>query len=375
MEGFGKAKFGGNKRNWWKLKDGDNGPYRILPPIGNLQEEGRWSVYYKLHYGYRNSKNEMRTFESPEVKNYKTKMIDVPDAALDRINQLKAKLEEAQKAGDTNMVEQLLKLVGGKKSRYNLDSNHYMNVMDLQGNIGILKIRHRAKLALDAVIKTLRDNGIEPLDPETGRWFTFSRSGTGRDTVYQASVYKKKFNIEGVGPVEQDLIHTITPEIAKRCFVIRKDGTFEYKEAARLDTLYKKPTAEEVERIVKEGPKAVDEILDATEGNADDTGTDDDTPSADATALAAAAASTVPATTTTTVTANAAAPAPAPLTPSPTLTVTATPVVLAPTPVAPAPAPTVVTAAPAANASGTPKTTAQSVAEQSDEDFLKSLGI
>src|ERR1700687_913800 len=257
MEGFGKAKFSGNKRNWWKLKDGDNGPYRVLPPIGDLQEDGRWSVYYKLHYGYRNSKGDMRTFESPEVKNYKTKMIDVPDAALDRINQLKAKLEEAQKAGDATMVEQLLKLVGGKKSRYNLDSNHYLNVMDLQNNIGILKIRHRAKLALDGTIKTLRDSGVEPLDPNTGRWFTFHRTGTGRDTVYQVSVYKKKFHVEGVGEVEKDLIHTITPDIAKRCFVIRKDGTFEYKEAARLDTLYKKPTAEEVERIVKEGPTAV----------------------------------------------------------------------------------------------------------------------
>jgi hypothetical protein len=280
---FGKAKFGGNKRTWFKLKDGES-VYRILPPMGDLQEDGRWSQFYRIHYGYKNSKGEMRTFQSPLVKNMKTKMTEVPDAALDRINQLTAKLEEAKKTKNEELVQQLLKLVGGQKSRYNLDSNHYLNVIDLQGNIGILKIRHKAKLALDAAIKRLRDAGVEPLDPETGRFFVFSRSGTARDTIYQVSVYKKKLHVDGVGDVEQDVVHTITEDIAKRCVVVNKDGSYTYKEAANLATLFKKPTAEEVQRIVVEGEKAIDEILDAKTASAavtdysdeDDSGSEED---------------------------------------------------------------------------------------------------
>lgn len=357
MSVFGKAKFGGNKRNWFKLKDGDS-VYRILPPMGDLQEDGRWSVFYGIHYGYRNSKGEMRTFQSPLIKNRKTKMIEVPDAALERIAQLKKKLDDAKEAGNEELKTQLLKLVGGQKSRYNLDNNHYMNVVDLQGNVGILKIRHKCKLALDAQIKKLRDNGVEPLDPETGRFFVFTRSGMGMDTVYQVSVYKRKLQVDGVGEVEQDLTHAITDELAKRCLVENKDGTFTYKEAGRLDSLFKKPTAAEVERMVKEGEKAVDEILDAktSTNTSEDVGEDDSGTEEDET----------PAPVTTAPTTTAAVTAPPTTTP---VTQAATPVTE--TKVAPPVAKVAVNQTP----STAPKTTAESVASQSDEDFLKSLGL
>lgn len=347
MSLFGKPKFGGNKRNWFKLKDGDS-VYRILPPMGDLREDGRWSVFCGIHYGYKNSKGEMRPFQSPLLKNRKTKMVEVPDAALERITDLKAKLEDAKKAKNEELVAQLLKLVGGKKSRFNLDNNHYMNVVDLQGNIGILKIRHKCKLALDAVIKKLRDSGVEPLDPETGRFFVFSRSGMAMDTVYQVSVYKKTLQVDGVGEVQQDLVHTITDELAKRCLVENKDGSYSYKEAGRLDTLFKKPTAEEVERIVKEGEKAVDEILDSKAETAsntneyageDDSGTEDDDSPVQAQPVQTAQVTKVAETEVVATTQVA--------------TKDITPV----------------------KAVSAPKTTAESVSEQTDEDFLKSLGL
>lgn len=347
---FGKAKFGG-KRTWFKLKDGDS-VYRILPPMGELQDDGKWSAFYRIHYGYKNSANQMRTFQSPLVQNYKTKMIEVPDAALERIQQLTVKLEEAKKAKNEELTQQLLKLVGGQKSRYNLDSNHYLNVVDLQGNLGILKIRHKAKMALDATIDRLRKDGIEPLDPETGRFFVFSRSGTGRDTTYQVSVYKKKLTVSGVGDVEQDVVHTITDELAKRCLVVNKDGSYTYKEAANLSTLFKKPTAAEVLRIVKEGEKAVDEILDSKTGDSgeDDSGSEDDD-----TTNTAAPETTTQAATTRTVAATAIS--------------TATPTNVTNT-TAPA-----ATLAPVVKTSSAPQTTAETVSSQTDEEFLKSIGM
>jgi hypothetical protein len=371
MSVFGKAKFGSNKRTYFKLKDGETGPFRIFPPMGDLQDDGKWSVFYRIHYGYKNSKGELRMFQSPEVQNRKTRMIEVRDAAKDRITQLKTLLDEARKAGDEKKVIKLLELVGGKKSRFNLDSNHYLNVIDLQGNIGILKIRHRAKLALDATIKSLRDKGIEPIDPDTGRFFLFTRSGNAMETTYQVSVYKKKLHVDGVGDVEQDFVHTITPDIAKRCLTENEDGTFKYKEAGRLDRLFRMLTEEEVKRIVTEGEKAVDEIFDTKAtvedtGNDDDSGTeDDDTPTVTSTSGPTASANqqTAP---NNTVTGNvdleaaallAAASAVASTQTKPT-TVTTTPPVTAP----------------AVTTNGAPKTTAQVVGEQSDEEFLRSLG-
>lgn len=372
MSVFGKAKFGGKGRNWFKLKDGTNGPFRILPPMGDLSDDGRWSAFYSIHYGYKNSEGKMRTFVSPLIKNRKTKMIESADAALDRITQLKAKLEEAKAAKNNELVMKLLELVGGKKSRYNLDNNHYLNVVDLQGNVGILKIRHRCKLALDAEIKKLRDAGVEPLDADTGRFFSFNRTGTGMDTVYSVSVYKEKLHIQGVGDVEKDIVHQITDDLARRCLVQNKDGSFTYKEAGRLDSLFAKPTSAEVERIVKEGEKAVDEILDAkTETvDADDSGLEEDEATPTAATVTATPATPTP------VVVQATAPVAEPVINTPAYgqggSATSAKVDLST-------AGLTSTVGQGSAGNGAPKTTpvttAQVATEMSDADFLKQLGL
>lgn len=349
---FGQSNYGGNytKKNFWKLKDGES-VYRILPALGELAKEGRWSVFWKVHYGYKNSAGKLRVFESPLVKNNKSKMIEVPDAALERIEKLKAQFEEAKKTGNKELIAKLDKLVG-QKGQFNLDSNHYLNVIDKAGNIGILKIRHRAKVALDATIKKLRDKGVDPLSPDNGRFFVFSRSGMGLDTTFQVEVLKEKVHVEGHGELERDLVHKLTTEIANRCGSWQANGTFRYGEAANLLTLYKKPTSEQVARIVKEGAKAVDEILD-TRAN-DNAGNDD---VSDEEAEDASQAQSAPVAATTPNSSPVAATQPAPV-----------------QQVFQAPAPAVTTTQTFAEA---PKATvsAPAVAEQSDEDFLKSLGL
>lgn len=329
----GKAKFGGEyvKRKYWKLKDGES-TFRILPPIGDSAcESGRWSHFYNVHYGYKNSAGQMRVFQSPLVKNRKTRMVEVPDAALERIEVLKVKQSQLKTAGDDTGS----KKIGDLLQQYNLDNNHYVNAIDEQGNIGILKLRHRAKLALDATIKSLRDAGVDPLDSETGRFFVFRRSGNGLETTFQVGIKQRELNVEGVGKVKQDIVHVLDESILNRLS----------KEAADLEKLYKRPTAEEVARIVKESDllsgrsRAVDEILDAkSDGTTNDTGADDDYQEpATAAAPIAAAPTAAPVA--------QAAQAPAPAAKAATFT-----------------------------QSVAPKTTAQAITEQTDEDFLASLG-
>lgn len=268
---IGKAKYGGGKKTYFKLKEGDQ-TFRILPPLGDLADDGFWSVYYKVHYGYKNPAGKARPFESPLVQDYKTKEIEVPDAAKERLDLLSGKLEEAKKANNKAAKEQLLKLFGGPKSTYNLDSNHYLNAIDLQGNIGILKLRHKAKQALDVVIRKLRDKGVDPLSVENGRYFTFTRTGMGNETQFAVSVYMKDEMIQGVGEVKREVVHVLTDDVIARLG----------DEAAQLNKLFRKPTSDQVQQIVSESTLAtgvspnIDDILGFKGDGASDTSAEGD---------------------------------------------------------------------------------------------------
>jgi hypothetical protein len=237
-------------------------------------------------------------------------------------------------------------------------------VIDESGKIGILKIRHRAKVALDAEIKRLRETGVDPLSPTDGRYFIFRRSGMGLDTTFSVAVKQETVDVPGYGPMKRDIVHKLTAEIAGRCASRNADGTFRYVEAANLATLYKKPNAEQVARIVKEGARAVDEILDAktNPGEEQVTGEDDhyEAPSAPVQAAAPAVDPAVA----------AAAQLAALQAQIAALTATQAPA-SAPvqSPVTQAPVQAPVATAPAATTPA-PETSAQSEAE-----FLKSLGL
>lgn len=349
---IGKASYGGGgKKTYFKMKDGDN-VYRILPPLGELADKGIWSVFYNVHYGYKNSDGKLRPFQSSLIKNYKTKMIEASDAALERIEKLKAQLAEAKASGNTVLVQKLNEFVGPKGS-FNLDNNHYVNAVDAQGNIGILKIRHRAKQALDVVIKRLREKGIDPLSVDNGRFFVITRSGTGLDTTFQVNVLTRTINVPNVGDVQQEVVHALDESI-----IARLAG-----EAADLGKLFKKPTPKQIARIVTEGAVAVDEILDGKgQGTTGSSGGEDYDDSAEyAEESGSTAQSAAP-----------AAPASAPVAAAPvTPPITVTAPVQAAAQAAPAPVSAPVTA----NVASSTSTTAAQVNEMSDADFLKSLGL
>lgn len=255
---FGESKIGGyTKRNHYKLKDGDN-IYRILPAMGDLAADGVWSVYYNVVFGFKTTDGKHRPFQSPQVVKRTGKgkdavtTIEVHCAATDFINKLKDELEAAKKAGNTQKAQQLAKIVGDYPTMgvYSLNNDHYINVVDRQGNVGQLELGHKAKLALDAEINRIRkDEGYDPLSPQTGRFLNLRRDGKGRDTQVKVTVVQEKINVEGVGLVSKDIVHVIDETLAAR-LATKKNGKWIYKEAANLYKLYKYPTAEEVALIV-----------------------------------------------------------------------------------------------------------------------------
>lgn len=368
---IGKAKFGFTQKKYFKLKDGES-TFRILPPLGELADEGRWSMFYKIHYGYKNTKGKLRVFQSSLVVNRKTKMVEVADAADQRIKDLKAKLEEAKASGNKAVVEKLGKLVSGQKPMYNIDSNHYLNVIDDQGNIGVLKLRHRAKTALDVQIKKLREKGIDPLSVDNGRYFVFTRSGSGLDTSFQVDIKQEKLKIEGVGEVNRDIVHKLSDELISRLG----------EEAAELGKLFRALTADEIERIVKSSDlltgqsPVIDELFDNKgEGSGSDEGDDgdygDEEESSDSSSKASAAADTSAADAAAKAKADAEAAAAAKAKSDAEAKAKADAAAAA----AKTEAKTETKAAPKVETVSSNQTTAEAVSDMSDDEFLKSLGL
>lgn len=341
----GGADGGYTKKKTFKIKDGDN-VYRILPSLGfnGKAPDGKPFKFYNVHFGYKAPDGKMRVFQSPEVKNRDTKMIERNDPAKERIEKLKAALEKAKEAKDKNTVDRLAPLVSGQKPLYNLDNNHHCNAINQTGEIGVLKLRHKAKLALQAVVDQLRKKGVEPLGADNGRYFVINRTGTGLETTFTVTVLKRSVTIDGQ-EFEQDVVHKLTPDI-----IARLDT-----EAADLDNLYVRPSSEDVARIVAESELStgkspnIDAILKA-KATAVQQVEETDEPEAEEPATPAATLSVAPVATATVATATQPAPQQTLSQPTPTPAPTVTVQVQAPTP---APKP---------------------VAEQTDEEFLKSLG-
>lgn len=281
---FGTGKIGfGSKKKYFRLVNGEN-VYRIIPPFGPMADSNTWAVYNKVHFGYyglpnpKTGKAYMRAFVSPEVKNFKNNMIEVVDPANERIRQLKEALSQAKERGDTEASKQIVGLL----KRYNLDSKWHVNAVNLQGEIGLLKIPHKAYKALEAEIVTLRQQGIDPLSPENGRFFVFKRTGEGFETQYSVNVYKQKIEVQGLGLVEKDIPHVLTQDLISKLGTINEatgEVTFD-RDGHNLLSLYATPTAEQVARMVKEGPTAVEEILGKGSQEEDEEGGSEDVDSA-----------------------------------------------------------------------------------------------
>lgn len=370
--GTGLSTGGGKKKEYRKLKDGDS-IYRILPALGDLAKSNTWSVFWKVHYGYKNTQGYSRVFESPLVETRtKPRMIESPDAALEFIDSIKAEIAKQKSMGPNSkpVVDKLEEIAGGRKSRFNLDNNHYMNAVDLEGNIVILKIRHRAKQALDAAIKKLEATGVVPLSPNDGRYFVFSRSGMGLDTAFSVSVYQEEVEINGK-KYKEDKIHVMDAALIGRLRA----------EAGELNRLFKSPTSAEVAEIVKTtNPQtgispAVDKYLDSRQGENSDEGSDNtdcSTPAPAALVNPALAGILAQATPTpqpaVVIQPQAAAPQPAVL----QAPVDTTPVQAAVMP--PVQEPIQMATASVTQAAARP-VAAQSIADTSDADFLASLGV
>jgi hypothetical protein len=255
---LGTPKYEQSKRNYFSFKKNQNTfILRVLPPLGDLAETGKWSIYHRVEFGYTGSDGKMKPFLSPRVVNYGG-MVEVESEAHKRREMIKEQQSQAKRAGNSVVVEQCTKML----QKYNQDAKHHMNVIDLQGNIGLFKIGHKGFQALKAEVDRLRSEGVDPIGVENGRFFVFSRNGSGRDTLYTVTEYKQKQEIStpsGKMVAMVDFPHAITQSILSKLET----------DAFELDKIYPTVTPEEERRIVHEGAAAVDVILGSRKPKAD----------------------------------------------------------------------------------------------------------
>lgn len=247
---IGTPKYDKKTKNYFSFKKDQNTfILRILPPLGALAASGKWSVFHRVEYGAKGTDGKLKPYLSPRVVNYQG-MVEVESASHLRREALKVQQEQAKKAGNTELFNKIKLLL----ETYNQDAKHYMNVVDLNGNVGLFKIGHRGFESLKVAIEKLRTEGVDPIGVDNGRFFVFNRSGSGRDTIYTVTEYKQKMEIEQNGQkfvVDRSVPHALTSAIVSKLET----------DAFDLMTIYPSVTAEEESRIVNKGATAVDEIL------------------------------------------------------------------------------------------------------------------
>jgi len=254
---IGKPKDAQSKVHF-KIKDGDN-VYRILPPLGALAEAGKWRAYYEVQWGFRGVSGKSRPFQDCRVVNWKTKMVEVESNAYLFRQQLKRRRDElinALREGKANKDD--VQSVVDELRQYNLDAKHYLNVVNLNGEIGLLKINNKFKNALEDQIKTYKERyNQHPIfmgeKGMGGVYFNFYRSNsTGKitDYVFQVTPYKEVINDQGD---ERTKVHVMDESFISRL----------KEEAFDLSTLFVSPSAEDVSVLVenRNNPAMVDEIM------------------------------------------------------------------------------------------------------------------
>lgn len=228
--------------------------YRILPPLGELADRGVWSSYAAVHYGYRDSRGFMKVFQSPKVVNRKTKMVEVADEAEERIKRMeaaKAQLAERNAKSPSEALEAQISKIEAELKTFNLEKRFYVNAMNLQGEIGLLKLKMREKNAIDAARKQIEESeGFDPVGVE-GAFLTIVKSGDGaQNSVVSVTLNMKTETVNGK-TFKVPNSHVVTEDLYPRL----------EKEAFQLNKLFVRPTAEEVAEIVKTGPAAVDAVF------------------------------------------------------------------------------------------------------------------
>jgi hypothetical protein len=168
---------------------------RLAPPIGPLAEKGVWRRFMKQHFGYGitvvtqggDKRFIPQTFlcieETDRDGNIK---VQCPECNEIKLRKAKRDSKEAELKAQGKTEEEIdmaLKHVKSWLREHNVDKKWWANAKDLSGKWGILTISYSSmKLYLD-ILKALTEKNFDPLGPDKGVWFKFTRSGNSFNDI------------------------------------------------------------------------------------------------------------------------------------------------------------------------------------------------
>lgn len=189
---------------------------RIAPPYGPLAEKGVWARYVKQHFGYTLSV----TTKSGETR--KIPMTFLCIEKRDRDGNITQRCPECDEiAAQKSRLESKVRELEAKKSseeeiksatafirmwlkEHNLDKKWNMAAKDQAARWGILAISHSCYKILKGnaqepgLIDRLVASGHDPLSPEKGLWFVFTRTGTAFNEIRDfPEVFTEEISVNG----------------------------------------------------------------------------------------------------------------------------------------------------------------------------------
>lgn len=160
---------------WHKLDTGDN-YYRILPPLFSLASEGRYSMFWAFHGGFKNSEGVTQMFKCVETKD-KNRLIKQHCSICDLVTAMDSHyklLQEAQKAGQAT-EEQVKKFWNEEIFPIKAQKVFFVNAVSRDGEVGVLQLPYKAHQAVDEALKSCAEkNGIDPTGVE-GAWINIKK--------------------------------------------------------------------------------------------------------------------------------------------------------------------------------------------------------
>ena len=230
------------------IKENVSNVYRVLPPYGKLRDKNRISFYWKLHYGFVQSKSgksiPIACIEESKTEN-KVKTITKRCPLCDRIaamqNALEAlKLRQDGQAAALALSKQLEGMLNYGKPTAN---HHYLNVLTREGSIELLKIGHKQMKALESALDDIKDQlKLLAVSPDQGLYLDFRRSGKGGDATQKVVPYMITDRDPATGNLVPRYVESkLGPQDIERVL----------KEVSELTELYRLFTAEELLLVAK----------------------------------------------------------------------------------------------------------------------------
>ena len=252
---------GGKEFNHFSLENGPTQLYRVLPPLHNLAEEGRWFIYKPSHWTEGSPKpgkdqGQKRQFVCP-LKKDRNKMVTTPCPRCVEVEELKGQLKILTDTG-LDSKDARVAMLSSRIFSLSRGSYYYVNAINIAtGKMGDLKLPYSSFTLLEAEIKKYSsEKKKDALGVKEGVVFNFSRIKDPANGKYAFSVgvqtKSKTVDINGVPTdINVDVTMPLTEEIIGRL----------KKETQSLDELITEISVEQIQDIVTRGVSAVDEIF------------------------------------------------------------------------------------------------------------------